>query len=55
MGQILHGSATTTVGVRRSNPKQSSEHKNVAKQYSINPGAPSGAWPQAPPASFLEA
>jgi len=37
MGQILHGSATTTAGVRRAIQNSQASIRALAKQYSINP------------------
>jgi len=37
MGQILHGSATTTAGVRRAIQNSQASIRTLAKQYSINP------------------
>ncbi len=37
MGQVLHGSATTTEGVRRAIQNSQASIRTLAKQYSINP------------------
>ncbi len=36
MGQVLHGSTTTTAGVRRAIQDSQASIRTLAKQYSIN-------------------
>ncbi len=37
MGQVLHGSATTTEAIRRAIPRSQASLRELAKRYGVNP------------------